>query len=285
MKKGKALDLLLFLFLYILAYGIGYASSFYIGEMLFRLFIFDVVATTAIYLFSLPLHNSSLYDAYWSLTPFVMLTYLLVVSEGLNVYHYLAYASFAYWSNRLTINWIITFGGRKWVDWRYRQYEENNGPFMWQIINFFGIMMMPTLLVFVGFIPLYFAFISPINALSLIGDAIIVLGTTIELIADHQMHSFLRDNRGESVMSQGLWKYSRHPNYLGEISVWVGVYSVLFPAVTSYWYLFGGIFVMLLLFSFISIPLAEKHQMKKRPSYADYRKRTHRLLILPNKKS
>lgn len=191
--KAKALDLLLFLFLYLVAYGVGYAGSFYIENILLRLFVFDVVATVAIYLLSLPVHNSSLYDAYWSLTPFVMATYLLFVIPDLNVYHYIAYGVFSLWSWRLTVNWIITFGGRHWIDWRYRMFEENNGPFMWQIINFFGIMMVPTLMVFSGFIPLVFAFqYSDLNAFSLIGCCLILLGVALEFFADHQMHDFLK---------------------------------------------------------------------------------------------
>ena len=124
--RNKIFGLLLFAVFYIAAYVIGYFSAFYIDELILRLFIFDIVATLVIYLLSLPIKNSSLYDAYWSLTPFVMATYLLVVSENLNVYHFIAYAVFAVWSFRLTINWVITFQDIKWVDWRYRQIKENN---------------------------------------------------------------------------------------------------------------------------------------------------------------
>lgn len=283
-NKNKILGLLLFSVFYIAAYIIGYFSSFLISNLILRLFIFDIVATFVIYLLSLPIKNSSLYDAYWSLTPFVMATYLLIISESLNVYHYIAYAVFAVWSFRLTINWIITFQDINWVDWRYRQIKENNNPFVWQMANFFGIMLMPTLLVFAGFVPLIFAFGSELNAFSLIGSGIILVGTALEFFADKQMHAFLKsENRGDVIRS-GLWKYSRHPNYLGEILVWVGVYFVLFPAVTEYWYTFAGAVLIILLFNFISITLAEKRQLARRAAYSEYRMTTSRLLLLPPRK-
>ena len=282
--RNKIYGLLLFALFYAIAYVIAFFAAATIQNIILRLFVFDIAATVIIYLLSLPIHNSSLYDAYWSLTPFVMLTYLVIVCQPLGVYHYLSYAAVTIWSFRLTINWAITFQDIKWIDWRYRQYKEQNNAVMWQIINFFGIMMVPTLLVFAAFIPIIFAFENTINAFSLIGDAIILIGTALEFFADHQMHSFLRKGKKGEVIQCGLWKYSRHPNYLGEILVWVGVYFVLFPSVLQYWFAFGGAVLIILLFNFISIPLAEKRQLARREGYALYRKKTSRLLLLPQKK-
>lgn len=283
--KEKIQGLIIFLIFYLIAYVIGFAAVINVNNVALKLFLFDIIATIVIYLLSLTIKNSSLYDAYWSLTPFVMITYLLIRNiNDLNIYHYLTYIVFSLWSIRLTVNWIITFENIKWVDWRYKQLQESNNPFVWQIINLFGIMMMPTILVFAGFYPLIVVFNNSINYLSIIGIAIIFVGTCLEFFADHQMHEFLRgDNKGK-VIQIGLWKYSRHPNYLGEILIWVGVYFVLFPSLIDYWYLFFGAVLIILLFNFISIPLAEKRQLKRRKDYLNYKKRTSRLLILPLKK-
>lgn len=119
MKKNKVIDLTLFLIIYIFAYAIGFFSCFIIENMLLKTLVFDVVSTIVIWIFSLILKNSSIYDAYWSLTPFVILTYVLLTAEYVNIYHILFYVSFSFWSFRLTINWITTFSDRKWEDWRY----------------------------------------------------------------------------------------------------------------------------------------------------------------------
>ena len=122
--KNKIIGLLLFAFFYAVAYSIGYYCSTFVKEFTLRLFVFDVAATLVIYLLSLPIKNSSLYDAYWSLTPFVMITYLLFTCNHINIYHYIAYTVFAVWSFRLTVNWIVTFEDIKWVDWRSKQIKE-----------------------------------------------------------------------------------------------------------------------------------------------------------------
>ena len=284
--KEKYIDLLIFFLFYLISYVIGYFSSFYIENTILRLFVFDVISTFIIYLLSLVIKNSSLYDAYWSLTPWVMLTYLIILNyTNLNIYHYIVYIVFSFWSFRLTFNWIITFENRKWIDWRYQDLKAKSNKYTWQFINFFGIMMMPTLLVFVAFIPLIYVININLNALSLIGSLIILGGTILELFSDHFMHKFVKSNQHDEVINIGLWKYSRHPNYLGEILIWAGVYLILLLSAYEYWYLFVGSLLIILLFNFISIPLAEKRQLSKRSNYKEYQLETSRLLILPKKKN
>lgn len=283
-KKDKIIGLFIFFIFYFLSYVMGYIIGDFLTDIRLKLLIFDIVATFMIYLFSLTIKNSSLYDAYWSLTPFMMLLYLFVINiEHLNIYHYFIFTVFSIWSFRLTINWIITFDDIKWVDWRYKDLENSHNKVMWQIINFFGIMLFPTLLVFIAFYPLIYVFSSEINYFSLIGVFIILVGIILELIADHEMHKFLKgENKGKTI-DVGLWKYSRHPNYLGEILIWIGVYFTLFPSLLNYWYMFIGAILIILLFNFISIPLAENRQLKRRSDYLEYKNKTSRLLLLPRK--
>jgi steroid 5-alpha reductase family enzyme len=215
-----------------------------------------------------------------------ILLYLAVVYWPLDLYQSIFLLVFAFWSIRLTINWIKTFGGLKWEDWRYRKYREENPLWLWHIINFFGIQMFPTLLVFTGLLPGIFLLAKPSGWLSLFGDAVIVLGTLLEIIADHNLHAFLKENAAleiKPVCQKGLWNYSRHPNYLGEILVWFGVYFAFLPTNLDSWFFFFGAFLIFFLFIFISIPLMEKRQVSRRPDYATYQKTTSVLLFWPKK--
>lgn len=283
MKKNKVLDLTLFLIIYIFSYAIGFLSAFSINNILLKTFVFDIVSTVVIWIFSLILKNSSIYDAYWSLTPFVILTYALFTTEYVNVYHILFYVAFSFWSFRLTINWITTFSDRKWEDWRYKMFREKY-PKLWHIINFFGIQMMPTIFVYIALIPAIILFANNATPLSLIGSLIIIGGSLLELFADIQMHTFLRSTKAKITCRKGLWKYSRHPNYLGEILVWVGVYCSLLLTNYSMWFTLIGVFIMVFLFTVISIPMMEKRQVNRRSDYKEYQRKTSVLLILPNKK-
>ena len=281
MKKRR--DLFLIALVYILAYGIGYAVCFSIQGQILRFFVFDVTATVVTFLFSVLFRNSSVYDAYWSLTPMVMSLWLFAANRAFSVWQLLFLCVFNLWSARLTINWITVFTDFSYEDWRYRKYRSENPPALWFLINFGGIHMVPTLVVFAGMLPLFEISRQPMNGLALPGIAVILFGFAMEFFADRQMHRFLRTTKEKTVCRRGLWRYSRHPNYLGEISVWVGTYLVMLPFLPEKWFYIIGAAAVAALFNGISIPLMEKRQLSRRSDYAQYRKTTSRLLLLPHK--
>ena len=88
----------------------------------------------------------------------------------------------------------------------------------------------------------------------------------------------------DEVINIGLWKYSRHPNYFGEIIIWFGVALILLTSNINYWYFVYGALVNLLMFIFISIPMEEKHMKEYKPTINEYIDSTSMLLLLPKKK-
>ena len=112
-----------------------------------------------------------------------------------------------------------------------------------------------------------------------------LMAILLELVSDRAIHRFLLENKGERrSCNVSVWKYSRHPNYLGEMSFWTGMYLYFLPLFTSYWLYGLGFLSMIALFLFISIPMMEKHNLERRADYADYRKRTSMILLLPPRK-
>lgn len=288
MRKFK--HLMIILGIYILAFALGYLSCFVIENTILKYFVFDLVATVVTFIFSLIFKNSSVYDAYWSFTPMVMSIYLMIEYQAYSIWQILVLVAFNIWSIRLTINWITVFTDFSYEDWRYTKYRNENKPFMWFIINFFGIHLVPTLVVFAGMLPLFDLVLINLDAWSLIGVAVILMGTSFEFFADRHMHKFLRETKERKVCKVGLWNYSRHPNYLGEMTVWVGVALALLPYIIQqipelHWYFLLGPIPVIILFNVVSIPLMEKRQISRRPDYANYQKTTHRLFILPHKKA
>lgn len=285
MIKNKPISLILVTLMYIIAFVGGYFSSIWIKDIYLQLFFADVVATIIIWIFSLIFKNSSVYDPYWSLTPWVIATYLLIKTNYYDIYLLIVYIVFSIYSFRLTINWAITFDNLTWEDWRYQNYRKNLNPFMFHIANFFGIQMMPTILVYGALLPLLICINNTYShPLMLIGAAITLIGTILEFFADHQMHKFLRTTKEKKTCSLGLWNYSRHPNYLGEILIWIGLFISLIVVDISYWYIGYGCLLIILLFEFISIPMAEARHKKRRSDYIDYIKSTSRLILLPKRK-
>lgn len=277
----KTRDILWILGIYLLAYGIGFACSFAIENLVLRWFVFDIAATVVTFVFSVVLRNSSVYDPYWSLTPMLVSLCLFIGQRALSLWQILFLLVFNLWSLRLTVNWITVTTGFSYEDWRYRKFRDENKPAAWQFINFTGIHLVPTLVVFGGMLPLFELAKVQMNALCLPGIALMLFGISMEFFADRAMHAFLYETKEKTVCRKGLWNYSRHPNYLGEISVWVGVFFTMLPLSPEKWYYGFGALCVWLLFELVSIPLMEKRQLSRRPDYAAYRKTTSRLLLMP----
>ena len=103
-----------------------------------------------------------------------------------------------------------------------------------------------------------------------------VAATVLQAIADIQMHRY-RKNRTGPFIRNGLWKYSRHPNYLGEILMWWGIALSYVCIAPARWYLIAGAVANTLLFLCVSIPMADKRQARKE-GFDEYKKQTRMLL-------
>ena len=109
-----------------------------------------------------------------------------------------------------------------------------------------------------------------------------LIAPTIQLIADYQRYRFSKTNPGK-VCNVGLWKYSRHPNYLGEILMWWGVFLILISMDPYLWWTGIGALLNNVLFTTISIPLMEKRQLSNKSDYKNYQIETSKLIPLPKK--
>ena len=240
------------------------------------LLIADTVATIFTFVFSLIFGNASVYDPYWSVQPPVILI-AFAIGKRLTVLGILLIVAVSFWAIRLTANWAYTFGNLTHQDWRYTMLKEKTGIF-YPIINFVGIHMVPTLVVYGCILPAVYAVREGVeaNIASILFILMSVCAATMQGIADIEMHKF-RKNRTSSFIRQGLWKYSRHPNYLGEILMWWGIGLSVVCACPDAWYLAFGALANTLLFLCVSIPLAEGRQSRK-VGYAEYKKQTRMLL-------
>ena len=151
-------------------------------------------------------------------------------------------------------------------------------------MNILGICYLPTLVVFLGLMPIFayfstFATATSINILGFILSAVIGLGgVIIEGVADGQMLKFKKDpNNVEKINQTGLWKNSRHPNYFGEIAFWISLF-LFSMTISNRWVLLFCPLIVFLLFAFISIPMMEKRQLANKKGYDEYKKKTNLLL-------
>ena len=245
---------------------------------LWAVFLADVVATVIVWLYGLMKKNVSVYDPYWSVFPPVAFTLWAFHKGVFSLPVVLLLVAVWYWGIRLTGNWAYTFKGLDHEDWRYTRYRETLSPALFQITNFFGLNMIPTLVVFGAMLPGFglYESTSPANLLTWLGFAVCLASATIQLVADTQIHRF-RDSHPGQYCNVGLWRRGRHPNYFGEIQMWWGVW-VMYASLNGFDWLILGPIAMTALFLCISIPMMERRQLQNKPGYAEYKKST-RILI------
>ncbi len=285
-KLSKPVSLFIVSALYILALFAGlivYAAMPGGLSPLLKFLAADAAATVVVWLFGAFFKNASMYDPYWSVAPIALIVCFILLSGKLETTGILYAAVLTFWGVRLTANWIIGWSGMRHQDWRYTMLREKN-PRLWFITNFFGINMMPTLFVFAGMVPAYFAVTSggSANAATYLGAAVCVGATLLQIFSDAQMRGFRKEpyNSGKNIET-GLWKYSRHPNYLGEVSLWWGVWIIQLSVLPEMWWTLFAPVAMTLLFVFISIPMMEKRLMESKQGYAEYKRTTSMLVPLP----
>lgn len=276
--------------------SLGYFFALMVGLIVYNsagqtvwlnLLLADLAATIVIWVCSLILNNASVYDPYWSVQPMVILPLLVLQEKAFNVFSLLLCALMIAWGFRLTANWAATFRGLHMQDWRYDLIKDRSGTF-YQIVNLVGIQLMPTLVVFACMIPIVFLVLNTPDRPLLILPGLLMglLGFVLEAVADHQLRQFHAKSPEKSVIIRdGLWKYSRHPNYLGEILLWWGMYLACLLPYPSEWQLGLGALLNTALFLFISIPMAEKRLAEYKEGYLEYRQQTRMLLPLPKFKN
>lgn len=286
--KKKVIGLIALLLIYLIAISLGVASFFLFKDyvpFLINILIADVIATIFVWASGLIFNTASVYDPYWSIQTFVIYLGLLIYFNNFNLFTIVPLVAIGLYSIRLTTNFIIGFHDLSYIDWRYKMLKEKSGVF-YQLVNLFGICMFPTLVVYSASIPLFiYSTLTEFSYLDFIGSGVILLGTLLELISDIQMKKFIKNRTSRSeIINVGLWNYSRHPNYLGEISIWFGVALVLLISNISYWYFIFGAIINLIMFLVISIPMEERHMKEYKPDMDKYIKSTSMLLILPKKR-
>ena len=281
MKNNRAFSFIMITLIYIFAIFIGiYIYTKLSYNFWLNLFIADVSSTIIVFLFSLIFKNASVYDPYWSVQP-IIIVWLYVIKIGFNLTNILFLIVISIWAIRLTSNWAYTFRNLNAQDWRYTMLKEKTKK-AYPIINFVGIHLVPTIVVYFCTLPAVFVIINKgeLTVITIIGLIISTLAFTIQGIADIQMHKF-RKVKKIGFIRDGLWKYSRHPNYLGEILMWWGIAIASIASLNGSWYLILGAILNTLLFLFVSIPMADNRN-KKRGDFAQLKKETR--MLLPIKK-
>jgi steroid 5-alpha reductase family enzyme len=244
----------------------------------------DIAATLVVFAFSVALNNSSVYDPYWSVAPLPVAIYWSasapVGTFGLR--QVLILVLLGIWGARLTANWALRWRGPADEDFRYVEIRAKTGKAYWPA-SLASIHVLPTAWVFLGLVPLFPAFTrSGFTGLDVAATVVAGLAIAIETVADRQLRRYLRSPHDrDGILDSGLWSRCRHPNYLGEILFWWGLFLFGMAAQPSWiWsivYVIGPLAITLL-FVFVSVPWMDRRMISRHPAWAAHMRKTPALL-------
>lgn len=268
----KPKDIIQIFLIYLLAFIISASVVIYFppGNPLKNALLADLIGTIVVFIFSVIYRNSSVYDPYWSVVPIFIAIYWLINSGNFLESDYFALilvALIIVWGIRLTVNWMLRWNDFKDEDWRYVNIKNKTGKFYWPV-SFLGIHLMPTLWVFFGMIPVYYAIYYPAEltpAIVVFAIAITVFAIWLEATADNQLrnHLIIRESKNLRLKT-GVWSVLPFPNYTGEMLFWWGLYLFSVGFNLQNWWTFFGPLLITLLFLFISIPMMKKRLSNKK---------------------
>jgi len=220
---------------------------------------------------SLALKNVTHVDSMWALFPLLGML-VCIQSFPLNIIQLLFFCLIFLWSLRLFV-YLTKRNWGKQEDNRYQVIRNNNEPFFKykSLYIIFWLQALMASVLMLSIIPIFINSL-PLNTFSIIGLIVAFFGLAYEAIADWQLSKFLLNKKG-GVMNQGLWNYSRHPNYFGEFLVWWGIYIISFNGIFSIT-LLSPILMTLLLFKVSGAELLESTIVDRRQGYDLYIKQT-----------
>ena len=221
------------------------------------------------------------YDLTGSITYLTTVFFTLYITDSGNISNYIIVACIAIWAIRLG-SFLFMRIHKAGEDRRFRDIKPNFTRFFmtWTLQ---GMWVSMCLLCVLTALSSYSGII--VNNIFYIGLMIFISGFIIEVLADHQKTVFRKniDNK-DKFISSGLWAYSRHPNYFGEILLWLGIAVMSFSSLEGFQYftLISPIFVYILLVYISGIRMLENQANKKwghLDSYKEYLKNTPRLFF------
>jgi steroid 5-alpha reductase family enzyme len=189
------------------------------------------------------------------------------------------------WGSRLAIR-ILLRNIKKPEDPRYRAWRQEWGD-NFILRTYLQIFMLQGVLILIIATPVLYITTSdnpPLDYLDYLGTAIWVCGFLFEVVGDYQLDRFKEDpaNKGK-IMKYGLWRYSRHPNYFGEVLLWWGIFVIALSVKNGWLTLIGPATITFLILKVSGIPLAEKRSLHKE-EFQQYMKKTSAFFPMPPKK-
>ncbi|CAF2544364.1 unnamed protein product [Rotaria sp. Silwood2] len=281
---------IVYFILFLLSIILHFILLSFISSPLCRTYVIDFCITCILFFIGNHIFSwNNIYDLHWPLVPLICSLYF---NFTLNPIDFLSFKCLpliiliSLWSFHLIWQTILSSNNTKHEDWRYqimRQQYKNN----FLVFAFFALYLLPMFEVLIGSSSIYYIYTNihiyeSLPKMDILFLLIIFSGVLLENIADKQLTAFRRHRQTSrehrfAVLSNGLWKYSRHPNYLGEIIFWWGLFFLGNNYNAPLWCVLGPLLITLMMI-FGSIPMTEERLFRTYPEYKFVQQRISRLI-------
>ncbi len=225
-------------------------------------------------------------DIIWGMS-FVICSAVSLFLSKLTIVNIISTLLVLIWGMRLTI-YLAKRNINVKEDYRYQKYRDEYKGKHFDMYFFLRMYLLQYVLSVIIIYPVVFTNLKDISnfgIITVIGIIVWIIGFIFESVGDSQLRKFKKDpvNKGK-LMQTGLWKYTWHPNYFGEASMWWGIYLICISDYKYYWLIFSPILITLLLRFVSGVPLLEK-KYAGRADWEEYKKKTSIFFPMPSKKN
>ncbi len=225
------------------------------------------------FIISLIIKRNDYADIAWGLG-YVVLCGYHALTKPIHPVLVVCYVLILIWGVRLSV-FLYQRNSRKTEDFRYLQWRKEWGKnFHWR--SYLQVYVLQALFLLIIISPVLFAISVPDSSWSwytIIGVIIWAIGFYWQSVGDYQLRQFIRQRQTkEEVLQTGLWRYSRHPNYFGEVTMWWGLYLIIWHLPGSWPFVIGPLTITWLIRYVSGVPMLER-RYRNNPTFQDYKKR------------
>lgn len=231
---------------------------------------------TIIFIIALIQKDNSVVDIAWGLGFILVAILTFLLHQGFVFRHVLVTILVIIWGTRLAIHIAVRNIGRG-EDYRYAQWRRDWGKWFF-LRSFFQIFMLQGLFLLIissSIILVNHSSETGMTFLDIMGAILWLTGFFFEATGDYQLLRFkrIKENKGK-IMTKGLWKYTRHPNYFGETLIWWGIFIIALSVKNGWIAIVSPLLITFLLLKVSGVVMLEKKYRKNR-DFEGYAKRTN----------
>lgn len=235
-----------------------------------------VIFMTSLFFLSNALEDNSIVDIGWGVG-FILLGIInLVTAPSPTTRQLIITGLITLWGVRLAVHILMRNRGRG-EDFRYKTWREKWQPFF-LVKSYTRIYLLQGAMMLLVGSPVILARMygttTDMDILDTAGGVVWLVGFLFETIGDYQLLKFKQDplHQGK-IITSGLWKYTRHPNYFGEVVMWWGISLLVIGTGAGWWSLISPVFITVLILFVSGVPMLERKYADS-PQFAEYKRKT-----------